>query len=230
MQTRTALRYPLEGANAEPAVVSGFVLGFLVAGGGTLGSVGLLLAVVPALLLLGFLGRIVERSLDGDRSIPGFQPVPGLLRRGLRLSVVVIVYAIPPILVAAGVSTVLADMSAEGVGRGGGYAFVAVSTTLVLVWGVFGYVLPAAIISVVRSGAVRSMVAFGSIRSVIGREAYLVAWVRVALLLGFTASLAAVVISADRRAGLVAVPMVVYVLYASGHMLAMSCRKDSLWQ
>lgn len=229
MQTRRALRYPLEGDNAEPAIVGGFVLGFLIAGAVGLGPVGVLLAVLPGLVFLGFLGRIVERSVDGDRSIPGFNPVRALPKRGLRLGVVVVGYAVPPALVTAWIGTVLTGMAADDIGTAGGYAFVAVSTGLVVVWGVFGYLLPAAIISVVRSGSVRSMVAFGSIRGVVGRESYLVAWIRVALLVGFTSSLAAIVISADRRAGLLAVPMVVYVLYASGHLLGASCEEDSLW-
>lgn len=229
MRTREALAYPLRGPNNESAVLVGFVLGFLVAGVVRFGSVGVLVAVAPSLLLLGFVGRIVERSLDGDPAIPGYQPVSDVLKRGVRLGIVALVYAIPPVVVLVGASTVFADMAATGLGSGGGYAFLALSTGLLVVWGAFGYVIPAAMISVVRTGSLRSMLALGTIRDVIGRESYLVTWIKATLLFGFTASLAVVLLRSDQRTGLVAIPMVVYVLYVSGHMLAVACTKDNLW-
>lgn len=230
MHAREALSYPLRGPHTESALVVGFALGFVVAGAMRVGLLGAVFAVVPLLLLVGYLGRIAERSLDGDSTVPAVKPVGDLLRRGGRLFVVALAYAIPPVLALTLVSRFLVDMQASEFGAGDGYAFFVISTGLLLVWGIFGYLLPAAMLVVIETESLQSMVDFGKIKRLAGRETYLVTWLKAAFLFGFCFSLASIFQATDRLGGLLAVPLVVYAAYVSVYMIAGSCtERKTLW-
>lgn len=225
MMLDTRLAYPVRGPRRESAMVVGWTLGFLVVALGRLGPLGALLAVGPALVLLGYVERILERTSRGDDSLPAIRPVFGLLRRGIRLGVVTVAYAAVPAATLLVVQPILLGTARESASSGNGVLFLAASTGLLLVGGLFGYLFPAAAVAVVRTDALRSMVAIGPVTSTAARLEYLVTWTMAALCFGFTASLAIVLLRADLRGGLVAIPLAVYATYASAHLVASACER-----
>lgn len=223
MRVTRAAGYPFRGPHHESALVGGCSLGFVTAGLVQLGPAGAALAVVPALALAGYVGRIAARSATGSDDPPAVRPLAGLFGLGLRLAVVAAsVLAVPAVYTVA-VRPLLFD-AVESAGTLDPYVFLVASTSLLAVWGLFGYVLPAALVGVVRTGSLRAAVDASALRATVSEWSYLVAWVQSALLVGFAVALAGVLLAAAPVWGLVAVPLVVYAAYVSTHLVATADR------
>lgn len=222
MQPSAAFGYPFRGPQAESGLVFGFVVGFVLVAALRLGVVGVLLAVVPALLFLGYVGRIAEQSVDGVRTLPDVRPLQGLLRPGLRIATVLAVFAVPPAVYLVAAQPVLLDTATTSSGTIDVVTFLVVSTSVLAVCSIFAYLAPAAAIHSTRTGSLRAAFSLAQLRPTVGDLSYLVNWTLAALLFAFVASLTAALLAADPRGGLVGIPLFVYVTFVSVHTVARS--------
>ena len=220
MRVDRAVGYPVRGSHAESALVAGCSLGFVALGLARLGPVGVLLAVLPTLLFAGYLGRIAERGPGESDGPPSVSPLRSLPACGLRLTVVAFSYLAVPALYTVAVRPLLFDTVGESSGTLDPYVFLVASTSLLAVWGVFGYVLPVALVRVVRTKSLRAGVDPAALRATVSQWAYLVAWTQAALLFGFAVALAGVLLASAVVGGLVAVPVTVYAAYASTYLMS----------
>jgi hypothetical protein len=162
-----ALRYP---TNDEDWIVTVLIGGVL-----TLLSV----FVVPAFLLYGYLLRVLRGGMDDDGVPPVFDDWGTLLREGVVAVVVLLVYQLVPLVIAAvtvgGSALAIASGSEAGAGVGivGLLGGLAVSGLLALA---FGYVALIGLANYARVGRFGAAFDFGTIRTV-GLDAdYAVAW------------------------------------------------------
>lgn len=222
MLAGSVLAYPLRGSHSEAGLVLGSTLGFVIVSAFRLGVIGIILAAVPTVLLFGYVGRIIDRTAAGERSLPSISPLPALSAPGLRLSVVAIAYAVIPTLYLVATYPILLDSVDSAGGAGEIYVFLLVSTSVLGVGVLFSYLFPAATIIVVQRGSLRGMVALDRISATVGEWRYLVAWLQAILLVAFVLSLASSVAAASTLAGLLGVPLAIYAIYVSVHIVTRS--------
>ncbi|APW99177.1 hypothetical protein CHINAEXTREME_15985 [Halobiforma lacisalsi AJ5] len=189
------VRYPFRGDRTADLFATGGVLGIatailvqlaLVTAPFPLVAVVGSLAAVPVVALLGYLLRVVERSVRGCDDPPGFRPFAGLAWKGCRLSVLTVAYAVVPVFVVAAAVAGLRRLpvaSADEIGFVGALSLFGISTAVLLVVLSFAYVYPAAVGRLAAGGSLREALGLRSYRSVIGHGSYFIAWTVAALFL-----------------------------------------------
>ncbi|MFA1610874.1 DUF4013 domain-containing protein [Halobellus rubicundus] len=171
--------------------------------GGVLSLLGAL--VIPAILVLGYLVRVVRETMRGNEHPPAFDEWGDLLGDGLRAFAVVVVYGLVPAVVSAvvigggvlsfvvvGGST--AGMSGpgavgpqSGLGLGIGLLVILVGGVLALVLTLLAaYIVPAAIATIAEHDDLSRAFSVGELRPVLTSGTYATAW-----LSGFAIVLAA---------------------------------------
>lgn len=185
------LRYPLRGRRPVDLLAAGGIVGIVAAMSLQLGvaswpsalGVGLLsLAGCSILALGGYLFRVFATTVEGSDSPPGLRPLGGLLGDGSRLGLVVVGFAVGPLVILSitGVGLLEAEFAVESVGFIGATAFFTAATVLLMIVVAFGYVFPAAVGLVVR-GTLRSALSVGGYRGVLREGSYAVGWLFAAL-------------------------------------------------
>ena len=141
--------------------------------GGLLSVLGFL--IVPAVLVQGYVLRVLGRVADGDTDPPAFDDWGALAVDGVKALVVAAVYAVVPVVLAVafvGGGVAVAD-SAPLVGALAalvGAAIVLVTAAAAL------YVAPAALVRLARSGRVGAAFEFDALRPVLARREYATGW------------------------------------------------------
>lgn len=165
---REALRYPLAGDGA----------GRTIAVGALLSALGIL--VVPAVLVAGYLGRVLASSAAGEAAPPGIATPAGLLVHGLKSALVSGVYT--GVVVASGLAVGLAGVAAV---TSGDTALVLVGLALLLVVGLAAlgllwlpvwFFVPAALARLADAGSVRAALDVRAVASVATDRRYLARW------------------------------------------------------
>jgi len=159
--------------------------------GGLLTLLGFL--VVPAVLVAGYLVRVLRSTMHGDETPPRFDDWGDLAGDGVRAFVIAVVYGLVPAVLVG----VTAGLAAAAAGPGprtglivGGVAFV--GGLLALVVGLLAaYVLPAALANYAEQGSIGSGFAVGDLRPVLTSGTYATAWV-----MGFAVVFGAAVVTA----------------------------------
>lgn len=175
----SVLRYPIRGPWLERTAIGSL---FIVAS----------VFVLPAVVLVGYCLRVLERTLEGSDDPPAFDDWGRLLRRGLSGTVVVVVYLLGPIV--AGVTVLVglgivgyAALTAMGPFVAGQetaiwlvsivaalvaslLALVVVSVTLVVY-----FALPAALARVAVTGRIRAAFDRHTLRPMVLNREYVVA-------------------------------------------------------
>lgn len=150
--------------------------------GGILTLLGFL--VVPAVLVLGYLVRVVRATMRGDETVPAFDDWGELGADGLKAAVITLVYGLVPtvvagLLVGGSVATITAGGNANSGGLaalGGVALFVGVLAMFVL--GLLAmYVVPAAIANFAETGELGAGFRFGELRPALTSGKYFTAWV-----------------------------------------------------
>lgn len=195
---REALTYPVRGETAEESLLVG--VGLAVATG-LLARLGVLavLAVVPLVLLAGYALAVVRQSAATDRASlserteapPRFTNFRKRTGEGLRTLAVAVGYLFVPVVAlvvtvggALGGATPTqrsATLETSAVVLGAGTVVLVASLA-------FAYLLPAALVSVARTGRIRSAVATERLRRTVTSARYFVGWVA-ALVVGSSAGL-----------------------------------------
>lgn len=172
-----AIQYPRSGDDALKTVLIGGVLGLL--------SV----LIVPALLVLGYLVRVLQASFD-DESPPVFEAWGDLLVDGVKALVIGIVYFIVPMVVfglAAGgiaISAIMTGDISPGALAGAFFGFLLGGLLALIAW----YILPAALANFAREGRMSAAFRWADLRPVLFSSTYAINWV-VALVLFIVAAI-----------------------------------------
>ena len=162
-----AINYPRNSDDAVKTIIIGGVLtlfGFL---------------LVPAILVLGYFGRVLRLAGGVETEPPVFDEWGDLFVDGLKLFIVNAVYLIvPAIVMAVSVgSVIVAALTGSDVAvwsaLGGAFLGFSVAGLLFLVaW----YIIPAAMANYVRTDRLGSAFAFGELKPVLLSRDYVVAW------------------------------------------------------
>lgn len=149
--------------------------------------------VVPAVLVAGYLVRVLRGTMHGDDVPPRFDDWGDLASDGLRAAVIGFVYGLVPA-VLIGVTAVLAGLAAGPGPRSGLIvgALALVGGLLALAIGLLAaYVVPAALANYAEQGRLGAGFAYGDLRPVLTSGTYAAAWLRgfaIVLVAGLVAS------------------------------------------
>ena len=169
-----ALEYPRTGDDWTKTVLIGGILSIL----------GVL--VVPTVLVLGYLVRVLERTMHGDDQPPKFDEWSDMFVDGVKAFAITLAYGLVPAAVGAAVVVggVLSFSAVGGAGAGGaaasgvGVAVVVVGGLLALVLGLLAaYVVPAAIAAFAETGRIGSAFSVAALRPALTSGTYATAWV-----------------------------------------------------
>jgi len=170
---RDALAYPRTGDDWPTTVLIGGILSLL----------GML--VVPTILVLGYLVRVLDRTMHGDEHLPDFDDWGELLVDGVQAFAVTLAYGFVPAVVAAVVvgGGILSFTVVEGPEAGGtaldgfGIAVLAAGSLLAFVLGLLAaYVVPAAVAAFAETGRVAAAFSISDLRPVLTSGTYATAW------------------------------------------------------
>lgn len=184
-----ALRYPFRGDRSPDLFVIGGLLGLVTVITGQL-SVALsssnplfalpfaVVTAVTAVVLLGYLLRVFETTAAESETPPSFRPLGSMLRRGCRLAVLSIGYAILLSAVFAVVLTVFTRLpfAAESVGFTGSMVFFLLSTTTLVAVLAIGYAYSVAVGRTAEGATIIEAIDIRSQRPVLVDGGYAVAW------------------------------------------------------
>lgn len=195
-----ALEYPRTGDDWTKTVLIGGILSLLGA------------LVVPAILVLGYLVRVLDRTMHGDDQPPEFDDWGELFVDGVKAFAITFAYGLIPAVVAAAVVaggvlsfSIVGGSGAGNTAAGGaGVAVVVVGSLLALVLGLLAaYVVPAAVAAFAETDRIEAAFSISDLRPVLTSGTYATAWV-----LGF-----AIVLGAGLLAGaLNAIPVIGFVI------------------
>lgn len=193
MDVEAAIRYPLNGEDGTRNVLIGgglLLLGVLINFVAFLllvvfvGALLFPLALIPQILVQGYLVRVLRSTVAGGTEPPAFDDPTDLGLDGLKLVAVATVYSIPVVVVAGvltavlvGVSVLGTDPEAVGAASGVALAVAAVGGVLafVLLAAIF-YLVPIGLCAMVHEGEVRAAFDLGRLRRVGTDRDYAVAW------------------------------------------------------
>lgn len=218
---RAALTYPVRGPDTEGVFLPGLVLAF-----GTMLLLGLpallaLSAVVPATLLVGFLGDVYADSIDGGTEPPPFGPLPEVARRGVATGVLAAVYLLPAAVVVA-VTVVGAESATVAPGSlsfGSTIRVLVGSTAVLMVVLTSVYLAPVAIGTAFRAGSLRRGLAVHSLAGPATDGAYFTAfWVAV-LLVGVATAVASALATVGRPGAVLGVALTFHALVGATHLV-----------
>ncbi|GAA0660940.1 DUF4013 domain-containing protein [Natronoarchaeum mannanilyticum] len=131
--------------------------------------------IVPAIVLIGYFMRVLRSVARGDERAPAFENWEGLLREGVRGSVVALAYAlvsaVGAVVFVGGALALTGDATAVGVALLviGGLLWVALSLAA-------AYVTPAALANVAESGRIGAGFDVATLSPVLFSESYATAW------------------------------------------------------
>lgn len=196
MSLADELDYPLRGDDAPLTMLIG---GGLILAAAAISVVGSLLtlvligflvlpfALVPQVLVQGYLLRVLGTTLDGDAEPPVWEDWTDMFVDGLRLVAVVIAYTLPVVVVGGVLFLAVFVVSSVGAGAGGdaGGALAGVGLVVGLILGlltvVFGlgvlYALPIGLCGMAHDDAFGGAFDLGRLREVGTSREYAVAWV-----------------------------------------------------
>lgn len=194
-----ALNYPFRGEDSTKRLLVGGTLPFLSA---AIYIVGLLLlfvfvgmfvvpfAIVPRVLLWGYLVTVVAAVLAGQDEPPDFDDWKQIGVDGLKAVLVTLAYSIP-LIVLVFVIAVVTGLTGSIAGQAGSSGPVTVAEIIWVVFGLFValyslvmyYVLPAAIVNYVREDDVAAAFHLRTISDIAFDGDYLVAWLLAAIVL-----------------------------------------------
>lgn len=171
------IRYPTERENWVQTVLIGGVLMFL----------GVFL--VPLIAVYGYLMETIRGSLDGEAGPPAFDDWGALLTDGVQAAVILFVFMLIPIIVAAitiggvllSMVVALATGGSPEIAAAGAVAFGFVVSGLLAL--AFGYVAVAAIVNFARAEEFGAAFDVTTLRRVLVHRDYAVAWLVSAVLL-----------------------------------------------
>lgn len=155
---RAALAYPLRGPHTESVYLNGLVLAFATAISLQLPGVLAVLALVPAVLLAGYLGSVYEDGLADGTEPPAFGPIRGVARRGALAAVLCVCYLVPAAVVLAvtAVGALGATTGPDGLSFGSSVRIYAGATAVLFVVLFAGYLVPAAVGTALETGSLRA--------------------------------------------------------------------------
>ena len=195
-----ALGYPRTGDDWTKTVLIGGILSLL----------GVL--VVPTVLVLGYLVRVLERTMHGDEQPPEVDDWGGLLVDGIQAFAITLAYVFVPAAVGAAVvvggvlsfAVVGGSGAGSGAAGGAGVAVLVVGSLLTLALSLLAaYVIPAAIAAFAETGRIGAAFSAADLRPALTSGTYATAW----------AVAFAVVVGAGLAAGaLNAIPVVGFVI------------------
>ena len=172
-----ALGYFRRGETGERAFLVGAILSFAFA---ILVEIGLLvttiLAVVPAVALVGYFARVLASSADGATAPPAFSVSRRLLRDGLLAAVVAGSYLLVPAVVLAGTVGGALSRAVAAPQTVPAIQFYAGSVVVLLTALGFAYLAPAAVVLALRRRSLRAGFARDDIGSIVSHAAYFYAW------------------------------------------------------
>lgn len=232
------LRYPLRGRRPADLLAAGGVVGIVVAMSLQFGvailpsaiGVGVIsLAGLAMLALGGYLVRVFETTVDGSDRPPGFRPLDGLLVDGGRLAVLVVGFAVGPLVILGitGFGLLQAEFAIESTGFIGPTAFFTATTVLLMIVGAFGYVFPAAV-GLVVSGNLRSALSVDGYRSVLREGSYAVGWLFAALIVVPGWAFLLVAVSTATLFGVLSVFVTFYVHVVATRLVAVGYRESTV--
>lgn len=142
-----------------------------------------ILAIFPGILVMGYLIRVLDRTMIGNDEPPAFDEWADLAVEGAKGTAIAIAYFLVPAII-AGVVAVVGGFSLFGgaasnssaLALAGGLVFL-VGGLIALVLGLAAaYVLPAALSNFVEEESLGAAFSFGTLRSVVMTKKYATAW------------------------------------------------------
>lgn len=170
---RTAISYPWNEGRTGTTLVGGGILTILSP------------LVIPGLLVAGYALRVVEAVLDDREEPPRFGDLWSLFVDGVKAAVVLVVYALVPLIVGIALVSLVAGAlgfrlqggvpSLTGGLAAGGLAFLVallIGGLTLLVW----YVTPAALVHLARTRRLRAAFEIDAVRDLAESDAYGAVW------------------------------------------------------
>lgn len=218
---RDALTYPARGQHTEHLFLRGLVLAFAVVVLARLPGVLSLAVLLPVVLLLGVLVGVYHHSVTGHTEPPRGADVSTVVRRGVTIGVLCVVYLAPAVgaVVITLVGARTSSTSAESL------EFLSTTSVLLGSTAVLGlalgsaYLLPVAVGRVLETGSLRAGV---DVRALVDRSvdgAYFTAFGAATALLLVTAGLAGALASVGRVGGAVGVVLTFHVLVSATYLV-----------
>jgi len=162
-----ALAYPTEDEDWLRTVAIGGVLTFLS------------FLIVPLFIVYGYVVRVIRTTTAGDTEPPVFEEWGDLVVEGLKMFVILLIYLLVPILVAAfaagGAVATAATGGDAAVPAAAGTAALGVVVSFLLAL-VFGYVGVAGVVNFAREEEFGAAFQFGTLADVVTDSGYAVAW------------------------------------------------------
>lgn len=169
-----SIRYPMERDEWYKTIIIGGILSLFS------------FLIIPILLVYGFIIRVIQSRLAGQRQPPEFGDWATLLVDGVKVAIIGFVYLLIPLIVAAftigGALMSIATGTEAGaaVGLAGLFGGFLLSSLLVLI---FGYIAVAAIVNFARTEQFGDAFDFGTIKQVIFHSDYAIAWLTAVVVL-----------------------------------------------
>lgn len=214
---KNALNYPRQSDDVLKTVLIGGVMLFLS------------FLFVPLFIAVGYVVQVLRSVMDGTEEPPVFGDWSGMAVDGLKASVIGFVYALVPTLVMT--VAVFGGILSLGLGNGSaGSGILASLIGLVAVLAVFvlslaiAYVLPAAIVSWVRTDSLAAAFSPGEIRRLAFSRTYATGWA-VAFGIGLLGAIVSGALSSVIVGGLLAPFVSFYANVAGAHAIATAVRE-----
>ncbi|HMB49682.1 MAG TPA: DUF4013 domain-containing protein [Natronoarchaeum rubrum] len=131
--------------------------------------------IVPAVLLVGYVMRVIRSVAHGDERAPAFDDWEGLLREGVRGSIVAIVYGLATALGALVFVGGALALATDGGLLGAFAVFVGAMLWIALALAA-AYVTPAALANVAERGRIGDGFDVATLRPVLASGSYATAW------------------------------------------------------
>jgi len=186
-----ALKYPLRGEESTATLLIGgglAIAGLIVTGLGVLlslvfvGFLALPFALVPGVIVQGYLADVMRHRLRGDPNPPTFEDWPDLFVDGLKMLLVGVVYAIPVVVGVVFFAIVAAVLAYATQASPDTSSLLGFALTALVFFGLFvygalvGYVYPAAVANWVREDDVMAAFSIATLKEATLNTTYLVGW------------------------------------------------------
>lgn len=197
------IKFPLEGDEAVKRIVIGGLLGIFS------------FLIVPAFALVGYYVEVARAGVDEAPQPPAFTDWGDLIVKGIVGTVIMIAYAIVPLLLVMFTTGVGFAGASQGGAAGGILGGISALGLLVALLGliVVYYAIPAAIVNYAIEDRFGAAFDVAALKPVLLSGDYLVAWL-VPFVLAFVLNIVAVVL-AITVVGLILLPFLQFYVYAS---------------
>ncbi|MDY6817029.1 MAG: DUF4013 domain-containing protein [Halobacteriales archaeon] len=225
---RAVLWYPLRGPNTERIFLPGLIFAFGTALLLELPSLLALTALVPLTVIVGYLARVYTSAIAGKADPPPFDHLTDIVRQGVVVNAIAIVYLLPAIVVvgitAIGIESIAISPSELAFGMS--LRILGGTTAVFLFVSIAVYLVPAAVGIAVPNGTVRRAFRLRSVVTAAIDGAYFTGFWIGAGLIGSTIAVISVLTRFGRLGSVVGIVLLFHVAVATAYIVGRGFGSD----